>query len=106
MNRFGFLLFLLVALGLASGTPAEGRRVARRARVDVGHPELEVELPGALIVPGAARCHLAVPVALPGSAPRLGPASAVHATLLPLSSCSPAERAPLVARSRAPPLPG
>ncbi|HEX5818458.1 MAG TPA: hypothetical protein VFY20_06260, partial [Gemmatimonadales bacterium] len=58
MNRFGLLLLLLVVVGLAGGTPAEGRRAARRARVDVAHPELEQE---------HAAGPLAAPVALPGA---------------------------------------
>lgn len=106
MNRFGLLFLLCVALGLASGTPADGRRVARRARVDVAHPELEAELPaGRLAIPLA-------PDGVPGAVARLAAMPAVprgrevREPAADLSSSIPGEPAPLAARSRAPPLLG
>jgi len=104
MKRLGFLLLLLVAVGLASGTPAEGRRVTRRARVDVGHPDVEVELvAGLTMMPAMVPSH-PVAAALPGWAVRLRPREVVRVATPRLSSSSPAEPAVVAACSRAPPL--
>jgi hypothetical protein len=106
MNRFGLLLLLCVALGLASGAPVDGRRVARRARVDVAHPELEAELPaGRLVVPLA---QPGVPgwAACPAAAPAVPRGREVRGPAVTLSSSIPGESAVLAARSRAPPLLG
>jgi hypothetical protein len=106
MNRFGLLLLLCVALGLASGAPVDGRRVARRARVDVAHPELEAELPaGRLAVPLA---QLGVPgwAACPAAAPDVPPGRGVRERAATLSSSIPGEPALLATRSRAPPILG
>jgi hypothetical protein len=107
MNRSGltFLLFL-VALGLAGGTLAEGRRVTRRDRPEAGRVELELELPGALPAPAAAAAPRVAPAALPATVPAGGPGVVVRRREAALSSCSPVEPAVLVARSRAPPILG
>jgi len=106
MKRFGVLLFLLVALGLASGALADGHRVARRARIDLGHPELEAELPaGVAVLPALAQTH-PIAAALPAWAARLRPAAAVRVTQPRAASSSHAERSVVAACSRAPPLLG
>ena len=104
MNRFGLLLFLLVALALAGGTPAEGRRVARRARPDLSHPELEMELPTAAVP--MAPAPLPMPAALPAALEGLRPATTVRGPDAAITSCRPVERAVVAACSRAPPLLG
>lgn len=95
---------MVVALGLASGTPAEGRRVARRVRVDMGHTELEVDLPSVAVL--VAPAPLPLPAALPASAIRLPNATVVHRREAVVASCRPVERAVVSACSRAPPLLG
>lgn len=106
MNRFDLLLLLWVAVGLAGGTPIEGRRAARRARVDVTHPELEMELSAvpaaAPVTPPGVPVHPARPAG-PTAVPR---GRIVRESVAPLSSCIPGEPAALPASSRAPPVLG
>ena len=106
MNRFGLLLLLWMAVGLAGGTPVEGRRAARRARVDVAHPELELELSAGPVVapvtPPGGPVHPLCPVGLP-VVPR---GRVVRESAAPLSSCIPGEPAAVPASSRAPPVLG
>jgi hypothetical protein len=106
MNRFCLLLVLCVALGLAAGAPADGRRVARRARVDVAHPELEAELPpGPLAVPlGTAAMTGAV--ARPAGPPDLARGRELRDPEAARTPPRPGEPTTLAARSRAPPLLG
>jgi hypothetical protein len=106
MNRFGLLILLGVILGFASGAPADGRRPARRARVDVAQPEFEAEPPtGRLAV---SRAPLGVFRSAPLAPARwaVPPAREVQAAAPALSSCIPGERAARAACSRAPPLLG
>lgn len=106
MNRFGLLLLLCVALGLASGAPADGRRVARRARVDVAHPELEAELPAGRLAIPLAPAGASGAVARPTATPAVPRGREVREPVADLSSCIPGEPAALAARSRAPPILG
>ena len=103
MNRFGLLLLLCVALGLASGAPVDGRRVARRARVDVAHPELEVDLPVSRHSVPLTHVGVLGWAAFPAAAPAVPRGREVRGPAATLSSSIPGEPAVLAARSRAPP---
>jgi hypothetical protein len=106
MNRFGLLLLLCVALGLASGAPADGRRVARRARVDMAQLELETELPAGRLAIPLALAGVPGAVARPAATPAVPCGREVREPAADLSSSVPGEPAALVARSRAPPVLG
>jgi hypothetical protein len=106
MNRLCLLILLCAALGLASGAPADGRRVARRARVGVAQPELEAELPaGRLAIPPAVP-GVTGALARPTGAPAAPHGREVREPVSDLSSSIPGEPVALAARSRAPPILG
>ena len=107
MNRFRFLLLLGVALGLASAMPAEGRPVARRTRVDLGHPECESEAHGAVAVTPPVSLRLATFAALPAEPPAAPRATTTeHARQRPALGLRAADAPAELARSRAPPVIG
>jgi hypothetical protein len=104
MNRFGLLLVLWVAVGLTGGMPAEGRRAARRARVDVAHPELELEHSAGPVAALVAPPGVAAAVARPSGSPTVSHGRVVREPLTALSSSVPGDPAALPAGSRAPPV--
>jgi hypothetical protein len=106
MNRFGLFFFLCVALGLASGAPADGRRVARRARVDLAHPELEADLPAGLLAIPLATGGAASAVTRPAATPAVARSRERRLPVAAPSSYIAGEPAALAARSRAPPILG
>ena len=101
MTRTRLHLLLLVLVALVGAVPAWGRPAARRARVDVGHPESVLDAHPALLSELPVPSHLAA--ALPATAPACPAASAARVGEADSFVNLAAPPAPSAASSRAPP---